>query len=1397
MAEPTKTNEDVFKTVLENNEDINGNGSSHIVTSNNNWKTMAEDTSGVVSRQATGNTITGKEAPANDIQQVEDPSKNKATPGAENGIDPLSQKVMDAAEINAQAGYGSQEASAARAAEFEAKEKQDEGTEVKNADEKQPVKEQPVKEEPQEQPQEDAQPTPGSDFKGQTYSEYMDENTKSNLSYMSHTLADIGIATLDAASHALEAQEKQYGALVDLATAGLTGKPMTIASQALTSTVSGLGAAKKAMDDIGVQSLGLKPGMDPEKMRDKLAIKGAAYYRDRDRANMAQKFIAKTYADAINQYAQGKNVTELSDEDIANIEGAIDKVMGKDWGRVQTKDKSEWTLEDRAFNAAYESMEKGLRKQSRTNRKKAMEAEAEFNKPENLLKEYAAGTLTDPKHQRRLLRSLRDLERAGTLDNLPNGRATLNKLNAVYNTRLASPDDILRRYNSNEETTSDERSRLKRELMRRNVAGKLNNPDERRILTKLAWQDWVRGLQMDMLYNHTSLAKKWIDNSKNDFVASVNMNEMYNYMADPQKLAELLKDGDVRRKAVGFARMTAAVDANDVLRTTYPLDPKDVQLGRAIFEALWGMPAPDIPQDPPKPKPASKAAPAGKVTGQPIGAGTTTKQKSNIDASKYADASKGGKALTKEEVAALADAFDETGAFNVPLSLQEKRKLASRYAAEYIGKDKEINDRQRAIAKLNHLAAAARIYGVFEKRKDGTRIDWHDLKKYADMLKDETQPIPDLGIDDYQDGRWHSTFARNGLKKVLAYENAQKKAQQDKILEEKKAQEAAERLKPENIKKDWKIAKEAQSPMLRQLFLDGPEKAEEYLDAIRNEAIKSGNRLQYDNLPIELNNYENSLEDLLKRAESVGETEMASAINGHLGTVRTLKKMIKPIDDEKVEGESIVDDGQTLDESVDEQSEKKIETPKKAYGNWKVDKDKKSTPKNVQSRDGLSDKQKELVEKFKKFTFKQTNEDRKETEFINAMRKEGYTRADAKEIYERCMKGEFGNAIPVGGPEGLRRDDEKKAREADNSKVLEAYHKKIDDEGWDDYELSKKDKNGRVTKTTLRKIFDKSKDLDDFTRKIDQYSEKGNVGAMDAKSLETYYAYRSSQKDSEPPIEAENTPPVTENVPPETKNVPPVTEKPPVKEKKTSKTKTKTPPKRIDEIKGEGYTAWKDMNGNSWFQIDSEKSVRPGTYEEYMAKKAPETKESKVGVKKKVKLTSKQREQLSKSINSNLSMWMSDIEQDGKSYTARPTKDVLMETLEYAQKEPSKFADDVKDLIKKFNSEDFQKALAFFKGIKSKDQLVEKTVKEANEDKEKGKRNNIDGAVDSSLTNAKNVFEMQQKIAVYKTVYETLGGDEAFKIYGTQTVTKPETHKDRNGKKRGTTYKERKDAGLQ
>jgi len=244
--------------------------------------------------------------------------------------------------------------------------------------------EQQPENQPTEQPQEEQQPSEEGGLKPESaeegYENYLNDITDEEWDYTKKMLGDIGVAGMDALANAGEMLNKQYGALTALAGTALSGKPMSIASQAVTSTMTGLAAMNSFVDKTAQRSLGVKPGVSPEKLKDQLTVKGAGWYRDRDRAAAAEKYLTTRFDQAIKDaVGPDGDVSNIDDGQLEMISKRMREDMDPIMTRILAKPKEKRSMEDQAFMNAYQAMTRGVGKMSKQANSNARMVRKQFN----------------------------------------------------------------------------------------------------------------------------------------------------------------------------------------------------------------------------------------------------------------------------------------------------------------------------------------------------------------------------------------------------------------------------------------------------------------------------------------------------------------------------------------------------------------------------------------------------------------------------------------------------------------------------------------------------------------------------------------------------------------------------------------------------------------------------------------------------------------------------------------------------------------------------------------------------------------------------------------------------------------------------------------------------------
>jgi len=359
------------------------------------------------------------------------------------------------------------------------------------------------------------------------------------------TLRDIGVQALGDNAASLKALDKQYGALIDFAGAVMSGKPMSIASKSLATTMTGFAAMQDAVDD-SAKRLGVRPGVDPMKLKDQLAVKGPAYYKDMDNAVAAERLVNSAYNDALTQAAKGKDLSQLTDAELLAVHDRMNAMLQPEYDRLRQKPRDQWNAEDKAYYNAYMAVEKGIGKRAR-----ALNAEmkGEMRAQKDQLKQhqsfldanmgvwYRSGQMTDPKDVHKYMRSLEDKQFTGV------------------------------------QLTPDEQADL--DDMRRNYG----------------WQREIKSMQVDMT-NDARLIPLWTQKAGTALSGALGgddkVMELYEMAAngDLNGIRSILDTPAKVSAATGFAKLGMANHGDANLYQRNPMNDEDVMLAYALDAAI-------------------------------------------------------------------------------------------------------------------------------------------------------------------------------------------------------------------------------------------------------------------------------------------------------------------------------------------------------------------------------------------------------------------------------------------------------------------------------------------------------------------------------------------------------------------------------------------------------------------------------------------------------------------------------------------------------------------------------------------------------------------------------------------------------------------------------------------
>ena len=402
-----------------------------------------------------------------------------------------------------------------------------------------PVKNEPADTEPKDVPE--TKPTPEQ------------EQAKKYFSRLS-TLRDVGVEGLNLTANALRQSEKQYDGLIKLTGALMTGKPMTIASQALSTTMTGFSTIGDLIED-EKKALGIKPGVDPLKLQDDLAIKRPGKYEDLNKAVAAERLVNSTYNKYLQEAAAGKDITQLTDSELKYVHDKMNEFLQDDYNRVRSKPRDQWNAEDKAFYEAYMAVENGIGRQARA-----------------LSSQHAA----DERQMRQDKRYLKEREKQL--------QDTLKQNQSAW-------------YRSGQMTDPKQINAYMRELDSKVLAGVALTPEEQADLDDMkinhGWRREVQSMQVDMT-NDARLIPLWTQK------AGTSLSEALGGDAAVMDLYAKAKAGDIQgikrmldtpekvSAATGFAKLgiANATDANLFQRN--PMSSEDIVLGYAIDSAISG-----------------------------------------------------------------------------------------------------------------------------------------------------------------------------------------------------------------------------------------------------------------------------------------------------------------------------------------------------------------------------------------------------------------------------------------------------------------------------------------------------------------------------------------------------------------------------------------------------------------------------------------------------------------------------------------------------------------------------------------------------------------------------------------------------------------------------------------
>lgn len=251
---------------------------------------------------------------------------------------------------------------------------------------------------------EDKEAPKGSDKheagQSETYDDYKLRNQKSRLGYWMGTFGDVGVSTAGAAGRAAEGFGRGYKAMSELAgnaiaNLGDGGTPMTLASDGVAALGEGIASVYDGI--VGKKKMIQNPDgtyrEGTELESDIRSLHTPEYYRERDNAMMAERYINGRFNKIVEEVSRGKDVTQLSDDDIRRVYFDIEDYLKPELDRIDQKEKNgmELTMADQAYRDAYKGIAEAWSDYSKGIRRYRAERRGDLDASKKLAEEQKAG----------------------------------------------------------------------------------------------------------------------------------------------------------------------------------------------------------------------------------------------------------------------------------------------------------------------------------------------------------------------------------------------------------------------------------------------------------------------------------------------------------------------------------------------------------------------------------------------------------------------------------------------------------------------------------------------------------------------------------------------------------------------------------------------------------------------------------------------------------------------------------------------------------------------------------------------------------------------------------------------------------------------------------------------
>ena len=185
---------------------------------------------------------------------------------------------------------------------------------------------------------------------------YREHVTDDQMQGWGRALARFGSVGLKEGANAIDAATKALGEFGKLTRAFLSPNPMSAPGQLLASTMVGMNTMYDTIDEAG-ELIGIKQGADKSIVME--TDKGRQYFKDKDRAEQAAKFMMQSFNDQIKDtLGPDGDVTQLNPAQFKRIYEKMEAAWAPEIERIKglSRAKVPLSLEDRAIWAGWDNI---------------------------------------------------------------------------------------------------------------------------------------------------------------------------------------------------------------------------------------------------------------------------------------------------------------------------------------------------------------------------------------------------------------------------------------------------------------------------------------------------------------------------------------------------------------------------------------------------------------------------------------------------------------------------------------------------------------------------------------------------------------------------------------------------------------------------------------------------------------------------------------------------------------------------------------------------------------------------------------------------------------------------------------------------------------------------------